>query len=320
MMMNIKKLTCVLLSCAITFSNVSVVKATETDNAAPVVSDVEEVGDDVVIEDDDKPYLALGENLTKEQRRKVLDLMGIEEENLSDYDVVYVNNKEEHEYLGSYISSSEIGTKSLSSVVITQAPKGAGLSISAYNINYCTIGMYKNACATAGVENANIIVAAPFSISGTAALVGIFKAYQEMTGEEISNEVIDVAMDELVTTGELNESIDADPQQVEALIADLKNQLESLDSEDDIKEAVLDTARKYNVELSDSDLSKLTQLLQKLKDTDIDWDSIADQASDWADKLKDLDLDIDIDTDNLWDKICEFFKNLLESLKNLFGK
>lgn len=320
MMMNIKKLTCVLLSCAITFSNVSVVKATETDNAESVVSDVEEVGDDVVIEDDDKPYLALGENLTKEQRRKVLDLMGIEEENLSDYDVVYVNNKEEHEYLGSYISSSEIGSKSLSSVVITQAPKGAGLSISAYNINYCTIGMYKNACATAGVENANIIVAAPFSISGTAALVGIFKAYQEMTGEEISNEVIDVAMDELVTTGELNESIDADPQQVEALIADLKNQLESLDSEDDIKEAVLDTARKYNVELSDNDLSKITQLLQKLKDTDIDWDSIADQASDWADELKDLDLDIDIDTDNLWDKICEFFKSLLESLKNLFGK
>ena len=68
----------------------------------------------------------------------------------------------------------------------------------------------------------------------------------------MSNEVIDVAMDELVTTGELNESIDADPQQVEALIADLKNQLESLDSEEDIKEAVLDTARKYNVELSDN--------------------------------------------------------------------
>ena len=319
-MMSIKKLTCVLLSCAITFSNVNVVKATETDNAEPVVSDVEEVGDDVVIEDDDKPYLALGENLTKEQRRKVLDLMGIEEENLSDYDVVYVNNKEEHEYLGSYISSSEIGSKSLSSVVITQAPKGAGLSISAYNINYCTIGMYKNACATAGVENANIIVAAPFSISGTAALVGIFKAYQEMTGEEISNEVIDVAMDELVTTGELNESIDADPQQVEALIADLKNQLEGLESADDIKEAILKTANEYNVELSDSDLSKLTELLQKLKDTDIDWASIADQASDWADKLKDLDLDMDINTDGLWDKICEFFKNLLESLKNLFGK
>lgn len=318
--MKIRKFVCILLAGAITFSNVSVVKATETDNVESVVSDVEEVGDDVVIEDDDKPYLALGENLTKEQRRKVLDLMGIEEENLADYDVVYVNNKEEHEYLGSYISSSEIGTKSLSSVVITQAAKGDGLNISAYNINYCTIGMYKNACATAGVEDANIIIAAPFSISGTAALVGIFKAYQEMTGEEMSNEVIDVAMDELVTTGELNESIDADPQQVEALIADLKNQLESLDSEEDIKEAVLDTARKYNVELSDNDLSKLTQLLQKLKDTDIDWDSIADQASDWADKLKDLDLDIDINTDGLWDKICEFFKSLLESLKNLFGK
>ena len=110
-MMNIKKLTCVLLSCAITLSNVSVVKATETDNAEPVVSDVEEVGDDVVIEDDDKPYLALGENLTKEQRRKVLDLMGIEEENLSDYDVVYVTNEMEHQYLDSYLPASTIGTK-----------------------------------------------------------------------------------------------------------------------------------------------------------------------------------------------------------------
>ena len=77
--MKIRKFVCLLLAGAITFSNISVVKATETDNVESVVGDVEEVGDDVVIEDDDKPYLALGENLTKEQRRKVLDLMGIEE-------------------------------------------------------------------------------------------------------------------------------------------------------------------------------------------------------------------------------------------------
>ena len=39
--------------------------------------------------------------------------------------------------------------------------------------------MYKNALVTAGIEDADIIVAGPKNISGTAALVGVFKAYQE---------------------------------------------------------------------------------------------------------------------------------------------
>lgn len=46
--------------------------------------------------------------------------MGIELTDLDNYDVVYVNNDEEHKYLDSYISKSEIGTRSLSSVLITE--------------------------------------------------------------------------------------------------------------------------------------------------------------------------------------------------------
>lgn len=311
-----KKVAVTLVAFTVCFSSMGSVFAQDTDESSAADTEIAtEIGDDVVISSSDKPYLALGENLSDEQRKKVLDLMGIDEKNLSDYDVVYVNNKEEHEYLDSYISSSEIGTRSLSSVVITQADKGAGLSISAYNIDYCTIGMYKNACATAGVEDANIIVAGPFPLSGTAALVGIFKAYQEMTGERINADVMDAAMDELVTTGELNQSIDADPQQVEALIADLKNQLNSLDSDTDIKDAILKTAKEYNIELTDDEVAQITSLLQKLKGIDVDWDSIKKQASEWTDVIKDLD----IDTDGLWDKICNFLKSLIDAIKNLIN-
>lgn len=46
--------------------------------------------------------------------------MGIELTDLDKYDVVYVNNDEEHKYLDSYISKSEIGKRSLSSVLITE--------------------------------------------------------------------------------------------------------------------------------------------------------------------------------------------------------
>lgn len=327
-----KKVVSIMMAAAIVFTTGSSAYATETapveeastqSDVAPqetesqtqVVEDATEEGDDVVITSEDKPYLALGSDLTMAQRNTVLALMGIKEQDLDNYEVSYVTNKEEHEYLGDYISSSEIGTRSLSSVVIAQGNKGDGLNISTYNINYCTVGMYKNALATAGISDANIIVAGPFELSGTAALVGILKAYKDMTGEEVDDELVDAAMDELVTTGKLNESIDADEEDVEALIADLKEQLSdgSLDSDEDIEEAISDTAKKYEITLSDEDIQMLKDLLNKLKSLDLDWDKIADQASDWANKIQDVVTD-----EGFVSKVIGFFKGIVDAIASLF--
>ena len=183
--------------------------------------------DNVTIQADDKPYLALGADLTDAQKNTVLSLMGIDPANLGNYDVVYTTNAEEHQYLDSYISSSQIGSKSWSSVVIVKRDKGNGLNISTRNINYCTVGMYKNALTTAGITDADIIVAGPQEISGTAALVGVFKAYQEMTGETINADIIDASLNELVVTGQLEQSIAGlSDEEVEAEYADLAKQYE----------------------------------------------------------------------------------------------
>ena len=327
----IKRVTGLLLAFTVVFTSANIVSATE--NASETTTEAtseatteatteaaseqgQEENDKVEISKDDKPYLALGEDLSKDQRKKVLKYMGISEKDLDKYEVVYVNNEEEHKYLDEYISSSAIGTHSLSSVVITQAEKGQGLKLSVYNVNYCTVGMYKNACATAGIKDANIIVAAPFPISGTAALVGILKAYEEMSGKEIDEEIVDAAMDELVTTGELNESIDGDSEKVEAFIADLKEQLgkTNWDSDEDILSAIDKTAEKYELKLSKEDKEKVLALINKLKNLDLDWESIESQAADLAEKLKELD----IDTEGFWDAICNFFRKLLEAILSLF--
>ena len=286
---------------------------TGADNKDVAVSEYEDKG---VISEKDKPYLALGANLSEEQKAKVLSLMGFDPASLDNYDVIYVSNDEEHQYLGEYIPASQIGTRSLSSVVITEAKKGDGLSISTYNINYCTVGMYKNALATAGISDANIIVAGPTSISGTAALVGIFKAYEEMTGDKIDEEIVDAAMDELVTTGELNESIDGDPETIEAMIAELKQQIANgaLDNEDDIRAAIKEAAKKYELNLSDENIEKILALLTKLKDLDLDWDTIADRASEIADKLG-----IDIKSQSFWDSVIAFFEKLIDAIAEIFA-
>ena len=275
-----------------------------------------QAGDNVTITKDDRPYLALGGDLTADQQHKVLEYMGIEASDFDQYDVVYVTNAEEHKYLDSYVPKEKIGTKALSSVVISLADKGNGLKVSTYNINYCTAGMYKNALATAGVQDANVIVAGPFELSGTAALVGTLEAYEKLTGEELDEEVVDAAMDELVTTGELEQSIDGDSQDVEAMIADLKGRIANgeLDSKEKIEEAIGEAAEKYDLKLSEEDKAKILALLDKLKDLDLDWDSIANQAEDWANQVKDT-----LKSAGVWEKVCAFFQKILDALKSFFS-
>ena len=283
-------------------------------------TEVTEQGDDVVITEKDKPYLALGADLTADQQHTVLSYMGIDAADFDQYDVVYVNNEEEHKYLDAYIPSEQIGTKSLSSVLISLTDKGSGVKVSTYNINYCTAGMYKNALATAGIEDAHVIVAGPYALSGTAALVGTFEAYEEMTGETLDESVVDAAMDELVTTGELEQSIDGEPEEIESMIADLKSQIASgdLDTPEKIQAAIEEAAKEHNITLSDADKEKIANLLDKLKGLDLNWDSIANQASAWADKLQDS-ISQNGGLSGIGEAISNFFAKIIDAIKSLFG-
>lgn len=226
------------------------VSSEDTDVQAEI-SDETLADDNVVIKEDDKPYLALGADLTNEQKNQVLELMGINPDDIGNYDLVTVKNEEEHQYLDAYLDSSMIGTRALSSVVIVKRDKGDGIHISTKNISYCTIGMYKNALATAGLEDADVIVAAPFPISGTAALIGAMKAYADMEDTKVDKASLDAAMNEIVVTGELSENL-GDKEQSEQLIAYVKKKVleDGLDSAKEIQSAISEACDKFEVSLT----------------------------------------------------------------------
>ncbi len=85
-----------------------------------------------------KIVVALGADLSAEQRATVLSLMGITEEQLAGYEVIYITNAQEHQYLDAYLDASVIGSKSLSSVMLKKGAKGSGVNVTTKNINYCT--------------------------------------------------------------------------------------------------------------------------------------------------------------------------------------
>ena len=261
--------------------------------------------------------LALGADLSADQRATVLSEMGITEAEAASYETVTITNDMEHQYLDESLGSSVVGSHSLSSVLLIPQESGAGLTVETHNINYCTIAMYRNALLTAGVQDAKVIVAAPMPISGTAALIGAVKAYETYSGTTVSDEAINAATDELVLTGELSDELDS--EQISDLIAYLKQQIaeKGLDDPGKLTELVNEASDKMDLKLTDEQVSRIVDLLLKLDNLDIDAGKLASQAKELYDKLDAMGIKLDSEkvgnfvtrmVSSIWDLIQSFLK------------
>lgn len=254
--------------------------------------------------------VALGADLSAEEKSKVLGIMDLSEDDLDGHEVT-VTNQEEHKYLDDYLSASVIGSRALSSVYVREASDGYGIQVTTHNITYCTTGMYQNALATAGLKNATVVVAGPFDLSGTAALIGAVKAYSELSGEPIQAEALEAATDELVTTGEIAEDIGS--SDAEALVGAVKDTIvaEGITDEDGINQAIDDAAKKLDITLSDEDKAKINDVMQKVGDLDLNADDLKEQAKQLYDKLGELNVSKE--------QVQGWFSKLLAWLKQLFS-
>lgn len=233
--------------------------------------------------------VALGADLSDDEKDKVLELLAVSEKDLDGHEVT-VTNEEEHKYLDDYLSASVIGSRALSSVYVREAGDGYGIQVTTHNISYCTTGMYQNALATAGLKNATVVVAGPFELSGTAALIGAVKAYSELSGEPIKAEALEAATDELVTTGEIAEDIGS--SDAEALVGAVKDTIvaEGITDEDGINKAIDEAAGKLNITLSDADKEKINDVMQKVGDLNLNADDLKEQAQQLYDKLGEMNV------------------------------
>ncbi len=258
-------------------------------------------------------YISLGADLNETERSEVLELLGVTESELSNYNVVEVTNEEEHQYLDSYMDTSIIGSRALSSVKVEKTSEGNGIQVTTKNISYCTTEMYQNALATAGIENASITVAGPFSISGTAGLVGAIKAYEIMTGENVDEESMDTATNELVVTSELGENLE-DPEKAAELVAFIKNEVSSQNlTEEEMSTLVDEASKEFGVTLSEENKQSLLELMKKIDDLNLDVDQLKDQISGLYERLDNMGIHIDLNSEEVqgfFAKIIQFFKNI----------
>ena len=274
--------------------------------------------------DASKSIIALGADLSAEQRATVLSLMDVTEADLANYQVVTITNDMEHQYLDAYMDASVIGSKSLSSVKITPAESGHGVLVTTKNINYCTTGMYRNALLTAGVSDADILVVGPTEISGTAALIGAIKGYEAMSGESVSDTTLDTAMNELITTGEIAMQ-DADSQDIEELNAFVKAKVAAggLDSDDQIRSAIEEGEDKFGVTLTEDEINQIIAIMQKINQLGLDPNVLVAQAEDLYSKFG-KDFLKNLDTDAIAKEVAKsaasgFFAKIGDAIKGFFA-
>lgn len=261
-----------------------------------------------------KGYLIWGGDLTDSQKETVLDLLSISD--LDGYEQSSTTHEEEVERFGAYMDASVLGKRAMSSILLVPAEEGSGISVTTYNINYCTEAMYQSALADAGVQDVTVYVAAPMELSGTCALASAMKAYSIMTGEALDEEAMDAAAEEIVTTGEVGDAI-GDKDAATKLIAVLKEKALSEDlTEEEIGDTLDQLCINMNITIDASTRQQIINLIVKLQGTDIDIDKLKEQATSLYDSIKD-ELD-KLDTDEVAGAASNFFTRLIEAIINFF--
>lgn len=204
----------------------------------------------------------IGADLDEQQAAAVYQMFGVRR---GDVIELTVTNAEERQYLEGYVDNSVIGTRSISCVYVELLPEGSGMSVTTSNITWCTGEMYASALATAGITDANIIVAAPFEVSGTAALTGVYKAYEDMTGQKLDDLAKLVSTQELTITGDLAKEIGS--MDSTSIVNELKLMLDQTKnmSDEEIRQTIVDIAGRYNVKLTDTQIRQLIDLCRSLE-------------------------------------------------------
>ena len=215
---------------------------------------------------DGMKVVTLGQDLSKEQQDKIMKYFGA---NYDEVELLYINNQQEREALGSYIPLSQIGTHTYSCAMVKPTSSG-GIQVKTANLNYVTCNMIASTLTTSGVTNCQVLAAAPFEVSGTGALTGITLAYEKATDTTLDPVKKDLANQEMVVTGGIAEELGQSA--ATAVVNETKeNVIEGNVTEiGDINNIVNNVTNEYNVQMSDEDKQKLAELMQKIAEQDYD--------------------------------------------------
>lgn len=245
---------------------------------------------------DSAKVVTLGANLSEDQKNSMYEYFGTSADQV---ETIEVTNADEREYMEGIATESQIGTRTYSCSYVEPTDSG-GIQVKVANLTFVTSSMIASTLLTSGMENCNVVAASPIEVSGTGALTGIMMAYETASGEELSEEQKEAAVEELVTTGDLADSVGQ--EEAADLMNDVKQDVieNGLTEEGEIQDSVQEAADSLSITLTDEQMAQIVSLMQTISQFDYDVNALKDTL------------------DNLAGKDDGFFANLWNSITNFF--
>ena len=262
-----------------------------------------------------------GADLSQRDRAKVRRIMQIPHQS-SELWEMQVTNSEEHALLGDSVPATYLGTRAISSAYVRPLDAGSGLQITTHNITWVTKRMFAQALVTGGMKDAEVIVAAPTRVSGTAALTGIFKAFEAAADTQLAEEGKRIAGEELYVTREIGEGIGHELSS--DLVTRIKQEVVKENPEDRaaILELIRRVARETGVELSPDDVQKIADLMIKIKGLDLklsDLQTQLDKISGEVDSLLGTNMSLKDTVTSWFERLIDLIARLLDQFLSFAG-
>ena len=232
---------------------------------------------------DGTKVVTLGADLTQDQKNTMMKYFKADS---SQVQVITVTNQDEHDLLGNYVPSEQIGTRTLSCAYVKPTQSG-GIKVRTANLNYVTCNMIATALSTAGVNNCEVVAACPYEVSGTGALTGVMKAYESASGQALDSTKKDLAAKEVVVTGDVGQQVGQD--NATNIINQAKLQIigDNIQNADEIYNIVNNIAVQNGITLSQDELDTIVSLLQQIAQQNYDIQEMKKTLEDIQQNLED---------------------------------
>ncbi|WP_412176697.1 DUF1002 domain-containing protein [Bacillus sp. T3] len=272
--------------------------------------------DDVINEKYGLPIVVYGEALSASQKEEVRSLLGVDDP--SKVKEITVTGDD----LVTYINGDR-HSNMYSSAKITRKDSGEGLvirQVTPENITEVTDEMYANALLTAGIEDAEVEVASPVKVTGHSALVGIYKAYDAGEGAGLNKERTEVANEELNLATDLAKQEGLDQDKVSELLTEIKKEIAAQNpaTKEEVAQIIDDKLKSLGIELSDQDRQLLIDLFEKMRGLNINFDNVKSQLNTLSQDIQNR-ISETIGDPGFLQKVSDFFKELINSIKNIFS-
>ncbi|SDG11884.1 DUF1002 domain-containing protein [Marvinbryantia formatexigens] len=215
---------------------------------------------------DSRKVVTLGTDLSQDQKDTMMRYFGVTYDSV---DVIYINNTDERNHLGSYVPLEQIGNYTYSCALVAPTSSG-GIQVKTANLEWVTCNMIASTLSTSGVTNCQVVAACPFKVSGTGALTGVIMAYEQASKQSLDPVKVELANQELVTTGNLANEVGQ--SKATAVINETKIQVieNNVTNIEEITNIVNEVSNNYDVTINDDQSEEIAELMQQIAQQEYD--------------------------------------------------